>query len=100
VEELEQFPDINKLCNVASCWIYEYFGILLGAHPFLHISRIRVKQFYPPVVITTQFAGTSLSDIFISFWTIFVPEFQDVFLQKIQHAVLVSPPEVSPISPT
>jgi hypothetical protein len=29
------------LCNVASCWIY--IGILLGAHPILHISRIRVK---------------------------------------------------------
>ena len=38
-----QFPDINKPCNVASCWIYEYIGILLGAHPILHISRIRVK---------------------------------------------------------
>jgi hypothetical protein len=37
-----QFPDINKLCNVASCWIY--IGILLGAHLILHISRIRVKH--------------------------------------------------------
>jgi hypothetical protein len=36
-----QFPDINKLCNVASCWIY--IGILLGAHPVLHISRIKVN---------------------------------------------------------
>jgi hypothetical protein len=35
---------INKLCNVASCLIYEYIGILLGAHPILHISRIKVKQ--------------------------------------------------------
>jgi hypothetical protein len=32
---------INKLCNVASYWIY--VGILLGAHPILHISRIRVE---------------------------------------------------------
>jgi hypothetical protein len=40
-KHVEQFPDINKLCNVASCWIY--IGILLGAHPFLHISRIRVN---------------------------------------------------------
>jgi hypothetical protein len=38
----EQFPDINKLCNV-SCWIYEYIGILLRAHPILHVSRIRVN---------------------------------------------------------
>ena len=22
LEHVEQFPDINKLCNVASCWIY------------------------------------------------------------------------------
>ena len=39
-KHVEQFPDINKLCNVASCWIY--IGILLGAHYILHISRIRV----------------------------------------------------------
>jgi hypothetical protein len=42
-KHVEQFPAINKLCNVASCWIYEYTGILLGAHPILHISRIRIK---------------------------------------------------------
>jgi hypothetical protein len=41
---VEQFPDINKLCDVASCWIYEYIGILLGAHPILHISRIKVNS--------------------------------------------------------
>jgi hypothetical protein len=40
----EQFPDKNKLCNVASCWIYEYIGITLGVHYILHISRIRVKN--------------------------------------------------------
>jgi len=40
-KHVEQFPDTNKLCNVASCWIY--IGILLGAHPILHISRIRVN---------------------------------------------------------
>jgi hypothetical protein len=40
-KHVELFPDINKLYNVASCWIY--IGILLGAHPILHISRIRVK---------------------------------------------------------
>jgi len=40
---VEQFPDINKLCNVAPCWIYEYTGILLRVHYILHISRIRVN---------------------------------------------------------
>jgi hypothetical protein len=30
------------MCDVASCWIYEYIGILLGARPILHISRIKV----------------------------------------------------------
>jgi hypothetical protein len=43
-KHVEQFPDINKLCNVASCWIYSYIGILLRARPILHISRIRVKH--------------------------------------------------------
>ena len=43
-KHVEQFPDINKLFNVASCWIYEYIGILLGARPILHISRIRVNN--------------------------------------------------------
>jgi hypothetical protein len=42
-KHVEQFPDINKLCNVASCWMYYYIGILLGARPILHISRIKVK---------------------------------------------------------
>jgi len=87
---VEQFPDINKLCNVAFCWIYSeiylnvklavqiplricfpetfilsilcghmteqfnplkpelnpicYLLALLGAHHFLHVSRIRVKS--------------------------------------------------------
>jgi hypothetical protein len=27
---VEQFPDIDKMCNVASCWIYTYIGIYLG----------------------------------------------------------------------
>jgi hypothetical protein len=40
-KHVEQFPDINKMCNVASCWIY--IGIILGAHCILHISRIRVN---------------------------------------------------------
>jgi hypothetical protein len=39
---VEQFPDVNKLCNFASCWIY--IGTILGAHTILHISRIRVKD--------------------------------------------------------
>jgi hypothetical protein len=33
------------LCNVASCWIY--IGILLEAHPILHISRLRVNYWVP-----------------------------------------------------
>jgi hypothetical protein len=41
-KHVEQFPVINKVYNVASCLIY--IGILLGAHPILHISRIRVKH--------------------------------------------------------
>jgi hypothetical protein len=40
---VDQFPDINKLCNVVSCWIYEYIRILLGARPIIHNSRIKVK---------------------------------------------------------
>jgi len=46
LKHVEQFPDINKMCNVASCWIYEYIGILLGVHYILHISRIRVNNTY------------------------------------------------------
>jgi hypothetical protein len=47
-KRVEQFPDINKLCNVASCWIY--IGILLGAQYILHISRIRVKGNFKDMV--------------------------------------------------
>jgi hypothetical protein len=38
------FIYINKLCNAASCWIYEYIGILFGAHPILRISSIKVND--------------------------------------------------------
>jgi hypothetical protein len=41
---VEQFPDINKMCNVESCWMCEYTGIQLGSHPILRISRKRVKS--------------------------------------------------------
>jgi hypothetical protein len=41
-KHVEQFPDTNKLCKVASCWMY--IGILLGARPTLHISRIGVNN--------------------------------------------------------
>jgi hypothetical protein len=59
-EHVEQFPDMNKLCNVAPCWMY--IRILLGAHPILHISRIRVNVYcahsqgysYPSVKPTTR----------------------------------------------
>jgi len=40
-KHVEQFPDINKLCNDASGW--PYIGILLGAHYILYISRIKVN---------------------------------------------------------
>jgi hypothetical protein len=39
---VEQFPGINKLFDVAACWIY--IGIQLGAHHILHISRISVNR--------------------------------------------------------
>src|SRR5215475_1703320 len=52
-KHVEQFPDINKLCNVASCWIYEYIGILLGARPILHISKIWLMFLVP--CISVQF---------------------------------------------
>jgi len=41
-KHVEQFPDINKLCNVVSYWIY--IGILSGAQYILHISRIKVNS--------------------------------------------------------
>jgi hypothetical protein len=53
-KHIEQFPDINKLCNVASCWIF--IGILL-AHPILHISRIKVNPLQTkriPLYLKTQ----------------------------------------------
>jgi hypothetical protein len=28
-KQVEQFPDINEMCNFASCWIYTYIGIYL-----------------------------------------------------------------------
>jgi hypothetical protein len=53
-KHVEQFPDINKLCGVASCWIYEYIGILLGTRPILHISRLKVNAEIPFSHLTTK----------------------------------------------
>jgi hypothetical protein len=49
-KHVQQFPYVNKLCNVVSCWIYEYTGILLGVHYSLHISRIRVNKVYSHLI--------------------------------------------------
>jgi hypothetical protein len=43
-KHVDQFPYINELCDVTCCWIYEHIGILLGARPILHISRIKVNS--------------------------------------------------------
>jgi hypothetical protein len=59
-KHVEQFPDINKLCNV-SCWIY--IGILL-AHPVVHISRIRVKRY--PVPKDQNFTALYCSTVYNS----------------------------------
>jgi hypothetical protein len=50
---VQQFPDINKLCNVASYGIYEYIRILLRVHYILHISRIRDKRLNPILMMGT-----------------------------------------------
>jgi hypothetical protein len=65
-KHVEQFPNIKKMCNVASCWIY--IGILLGAHPILHISRIMVKQPYICVFLKFETAsdGTMTRGLFDS----------------------------------
>jgi hypothetical protein len=41
------------MSDVASCWIYEYIGILLGARPILHFSRIKVNFVIPENYIYT-----------------------------------------------
>jgi hypothetical protein len=53
-KHVKQFPDINNLCKVASYWIYEYIGILLGARPILHISRIKIKSTTTTTIIITR----------------------------------------------
>jgi hypothetical protein len=60
VRHPQQFPDINKLCNVASCWIY--IGILLGAYPILHISRIRVNPLANTIVLFTELITVTVCD--------------------------------------
>jgi hypothetical protein len=54
-KHVELFPDKNKLCNVASCWIY--IRQLLGVHPILHISRIRVNYIIISTYITLFIYG-------------------------------------------
>ena len=39
-KHVEQFPEINKLCNVASCWIYIYIYI------YIYISEYKFRYFH------------------------------------------------------
>jgi hypothetical protein len=48
----------EELQPVWVCWIY--IGILLGAHPILHISRIKVKSYWNKPKITFFFLWTAL----------------------------------------
>jgi hypothetical protein len=59
---------MNKLCDVASCWIYEYTGVLLGVHCILHISSIgvkltRVSQLYAYCYNLIQYMHTIVLDL-------------------------------------
>jgi hypothetical protein len=40
---VEQYPDMNKMCTVSSCWIY--IGILLRAQTIHHVSRIWITVY-------------------------------------------------------
>src|SRR5215813_8654097 len=42
-KHVEQFPDINKLCNVASCWIYTYIGIYLRCTDPLTLNLLIIR---------------------------------------------------------
>jgi hypothetical protein len=72
-KHVEQFPDINKLCNVASCWIY--IGILLGAQHILHISRIRVKSeaYGSSYGVSTLLVFTVYSYVYVVNGQLFIP---------------------------
>jgi hypothetical protein len=71
-KHVEQFPDINILCNFASRRIY--IGVLLEAHPFLHISWIRVKcvkRLLKTALVTVanlQLRRTGSVSLFINMW--------------------------------
>ena len=45
-KHVEQFPDMNKLCNVASCWIY--IGILLRSSQRHAVAQLVEALLYKP----------------------------------------------------
>jgi hypothetical protein len=63
-KQVKKFPDINKLCDVASCWIYEYIGILLGARPILHISSIKVKGLVFITVVKSVYSAVRTDSLY------------------------------------
>jgi hypothetical protein len=81
-KHVEQFPDINKLCNVAARWIYEYIRLLLRARPILHKSRLRVK-----VVITCAYHSVGKTQEYINKYSLLQFE---VFTMKTQGVQNVS----------
>jgi hypothetical protein len=59
---VEQFSDMNKVCNVASSCIY--IGILLGVHYILHICRISVKKYDNDISVSKHETFSSNEVIF------------------------------------
>ena len=43
-KHVEQFPDINKLCYVASCWIYSYIGICFLNNSYFHWAITEIPR--------------------------------------------------------
>jgi hypothetical protein len=90
-KHVEQFPDINKLWNVASCW--KYIGILLGAHPILHISRIRVKEIIEAACTVQQWKKSIKYSHSSNLWTCVVCIYTctlEVPLTKLDGAISIS----------
>jgi hypothetical protein len=71
-KHVEQFPDINKACNVVSWWMYTCIGILLRAHYIHNIRRIRVKYdiigCFVSCIIRTVLNGKPIIVMILSGW--------------------------------
>jgi hypothetical protein len=96
-KNVEQFAEINKLCNLASCWLH--FGIYLGwTDPWTsnsckslthcQLGEIIIKYFWSSCIRTTGIARKVWCSYVIHIWAVLSSQVRLQWITMLQSSVL------------